>query len=121
MPFLSAAELADYIPETWAQSILREPRSFDAAERAVAQRITAITGVTAPDDAAAAPAWSKGPAAAMILYARLGFLNPTPEQVSWAAGLNGQALDDLQQHQLTAPTGRTSATVDKIGGLIDDL
>lgn len=117
MPFLQAEELVKHIPVNWAESILQETQSFQEAEHAAALRVTAITGQTVPEDANDAPDWTKQPVAFMVLYARIGFLNPTREQMEWAGTLNRQALDDLERFKLSKPTGRTGSSVTKIDGL----
>lgn len=119
MGFLSLAEFQERAPKPLVGSLMQTVGSFDAVARDVAVQISTATGVAIPDDPADAPAWTKGPAAALTFYALLGnAAQVSPELLQWANTMRANALAELERHNVSADDVAIESQIVALSGLM---
>lgn len=120
MPFLTKAEFEGIVPKMLAQQLCPDQDTFNLAQASAAQDIVTMTGVDEPaaGHEASAPAWTKRPAAHIILWNRIGVVGKIdPELRAWAQSLYTTALATLAENKIKPAAGRVGSSVGTIDGM----
>jgi len=124
MPFITQTEFEE-LTGPIGRAAASDPAAFERARAAADERITSITGVTAPSDPSSAPIWAKHAAAWLILYDLMLHVQPaSAETMEFVSAHYREALAELERRarQLDATVTNernTFAKVAKIDGLYE--
>lgn len=120
MPFLTLQELEQHIGADDVRSVTDEVGAFQATERGIAEMIAAITGTPEPEEANAAPAWSKLPAAWLVYETLLGRMkNVSRDRLDYWARKAKEARDMIAL-RATRETG-SAAEGEFVTGKMDNM